>query len=172
MIKVGIITASDRGSRGEYDFLTGERVQEVLGKFFQEPLEYLQQVVPDEKDQLEMALLHMVDEEKCALVITAGGTGPAPRDVTPEATMAVCEKLLPGFGETMRRHGMQFVPTAFLSRQTAGIRHRSLIVNMPGNPRAVIQCMDAIGIGIVHTLVLLGHPKLTLSASAATPLPH
>lgn len=161
-IKIGIITASDRGSRGEYDYLTGERVQEVLKEYIVSEFETVHKVVPDEQIELEAALKQLADEEQCALIITAGGTGPAPRDVTPEATIAVCQKMLPGFGEIMRAHSIQFVKTAFLSRQTAGIRNHTLIINMPGKPRAIRQCMEVIAVGIPHTLVLLGHEKIEL----------
>lgn len=159
ILKVGIVTATDRGSRGEYDFLTGETVQQVLAEFFKTTFEYIHKVVPDEQDQLEAALIDLSDNAACALIITAGGTGPAPRDVTPDATEAVCRKMLPGFGEKMRLHSLQFVSTAFLSRQTAGIRNRTLIINMPGKPRSIKQCMEAIAAGIPHTLLLLGHEK-------------
>ena len=168
-MKIGIITASDRGSRGEYDFLTGEEVEKILKEYIGTPLEIMSSVIPDEQDQLERQLKFYSDEANCAWIITAGGTGPAPRDVSPEATMAVCQKMLPGFGEQMRAHGQKFVRTAFLSRQTAGIRHnKTLILNMPGKPRAIRQCMDAIIHGIPHTLMLLGHEKLSLNINKAT----
>ncbi|MFY0674451.1 MAG: molybdopterin adenylyltransferase [Bacteroidia bacterium] len=161
-IKIGIITATDRGSKGEYDYLTGERVMEVLKEFILSEFETIHKVVPDEQIELESALIELSDHEECAMIITAGGTGPAPRDVTPEATMAVCQKMLPGFGELMRSHSMQYVKTGFLSRQTAGIRNNTLIINMPGKPRSIRQCMEVIAIGIPHTLVLLGHEKIEL----------
>lgn len=160
--KVGIITASDRGSRGEYDFLTGERVLEVLKEFIATPFEALHRVIPDERDMIEKELIKLSDEDSCQLIITAGGTGPAPRDVTPEATEAVCHRMLPGFGEVMRRHSMQFVKTAFLSRQTAGIRNQTLIINMPGKPRSIRQCMEVIAPVLPHTLMLIGHEKIKL----------
>lgn len=161
-IKIGIITATDRGSRGEYDYLTGERVNEVLKEFIVSGFETSHKVVPDDQQELENALIELSDKEECAMIITAGGTGPAPRDVTPEATITVCQKMLPGFGELMRAHSMQYVKTAFLSRQTAGIRNKTLIINMPGKPRSIRQCMEVIAVGIPHTLVLLGHEKIEL----------
>ena len=164
-IKIGIITASDRGSKGEYDFLTGERVAEVLSEYISSSYETKHLVVPDEQLELESALIDLADKEQCALIITAGGTGPAPRDVTPEATASVCQKMLPGFGEIMRQHSLKFVKTAFLSRQTAGIRNKTLIINMPGKPRAIRQCMEVVSVGIPHTLVLLGHELITLSSN-------
>lgn len=160
--KIGIVTASDRGSRGEYDFLTGEKVMEVLKEYIQTDFETVHKVIPDEQDQIEKALIELSDSEGCQLIITAGGTGPAPRDVTPEATEKVCHKMLPGFGELMRQHSLQFVKTAMLSRQTAGIRNNTLIINMPGKPRSIRQCMEVIAPAIPHTLQLIGNEKIEL----------
>lgn len=168
---IGIITASDRGSRGEYDFLTGERVIEVLKEFIASPFTAHHQVIADEQDLLEQGLIELSDKVGCELIITAGGTGPAPRDVTPEATEAVCYRMLPGFGERMRQHSLQFVKTAILSRQTAGIRNNTLIINMPGNPKAIRQCMEVIAPAIPHTLLLIGNEKMALHKND-TPAPH
>lgn len=160
--KIGIITASDRGSRGEYDFLSGEQVAKVLQEFIASDFEYIHQVIPDEQEQIEAGLIELSDKQNCELIITTGGTGPAPRDVTPEATEAVCNKMMPGFGEAMRQYSSQFVKTAMLSRQTAGIRNQTFIINMPGKPRSIRQCMQAIAAAIPHTLVLIGREKLSL----------
>lgn len=161
-LKIGIITASDRGSRGEYSYLSGEEVAKVLHEFVQTPFEFIHKVIPDEQAEIEKGLIDLIDEEVCHWVISTGGTGPAPRDVTPEATEAVCQKMLPGFGELMRANSLQYVKTAILSRQTAGIRGKSLIVNMPGKPRSIRQCMEAIAYAIPYALVLIGGPKIEM----------
>lgn len=168
---IGIITASDRGSRGEYDFLTGERVMDVLKEFISSPFTPHHEVIADEQHLLEEGLIELSDKLKCQLIITAGGTGPAPRDVTPEATEAVCYRMLPGFGERMRQHSLQFVKTAILSRQTAGIRNSTLIINMPGNPKAIRQCMEVIAPAIPHTLLLIGNERMELRKEPS-PTPH
>lgn len=168
---IGIITASDRGSRGEYDFLTGERVIDVLKEFISSPFTPHHKVIADEQHLLEEGLIELSDNLKCQLIITAGGTGPAPRDVTPEATEAVCYRMLPGFGERMRQHSLQFVKTAILSRQTAGIRNSTLIINMPGNPKAIRQCMEVIAPAIPHTLLLIGNERMELRKEPS-PTPH
>lgn len=162
--KIGIITASDRGSRGEYDYLSGEEVAKVLAEFIQSKFSYIHKVIPDEQDQIEKTLCQLADNEKCQLIITTGGTGPAPRDVTPEATIAVCHKLLPGFGEVMRAHSLKFVKTAMLSRQSAGIRNQTLIINMPGKPKSIRECMQIIAPAIPHTLVLIGNELMELKS--------
>lgn len=162
MLKIGIITSSDRGSRGEYDFLSGEAILSYLQERLESPFEHKHVVVPDEQPLLEKTLKELSDEMGCALILTTGGTGPAPRDVTPEATEAVCYKMLPGFGEEMRRVSMSYVKTAFLSRQTAGIRGKSLIINLPGKPRSIKQCLDAIIAGLPHAVFLIGDWELHL----------
>ena len=118
-------------------------------------------VIADERPLIEQVLKSLCDDENCSLVVTTGGTGPAPRDVTPEATQAVCEKMMPGFGELMRKVSLEKVPTAILSRQTAGIRGGSLIVNLPGQPRAIAECLDAIFPAIPYCIDLIGGPYLT-----------
>lgn len=129
MVKIGIINVSDRASRGEYEDVPGREVERLLREFISCPWELHYAVIPDEPDLISNKLIEWADEVGCSLILTTGGTGPAPRDVTPEATMAVCEKILPGFGEQMRAVSLRYVPTAILSRQTAGIRKRTLIVN-------------------------------------------
>ncbi|MEQ1906734.1 MAG: molybdopterin adenylyltransferase, partial [Pirellulaceae bacterium] len=117
-------------------------------------------MVSDEREQIEAVLIELADREQCALIITTGGTGPAPRDVTPEATTAVCERILPGFGEEMRRASLQFVPTAILSRQIAGSRGTTLMINLPGSPKAIAQCLDAIFAAVPYCVDLLGGPRI------------
>jgi len=117
-------------------------------------------VVPDERALIEGALRELCDTEGCCLVLTTGGTGPALRDVTPEATAAVCEKLLPGFGEQMRSESLKYVPTAILSRQTAGIRGQSLIINLPGQPKSIRECLEAVFPAVPYCVDLIGGPRL------------
>ncbi|MEI9896848.1 MAG: molybdopterin adenylyltransferase [Chthoniobacter sp.] len=136
-MKVARITLSDRASAGVYVDRSGPEIERILGESFSEAIEWQRVVIPDERPQIEEALRQMCDAEQCDLVVTTGGTGPAPRDVTPEATRAVLERELPGFGEIMRVQSFTKVPTAILSRSTAGTRGRTLIVNLPGNPRAI-----------------------------------
>ena len=133
--KIGFVTVSDRASRGEYEDLGGPAMIDWISRALSSPWEKHSRMVPDEQDQVEQALIELCDVQRCCLVVTTGGTGPALRDITPEATAAVCEKVLPGFGEQMRAVSLQFVPTAILSRQIAGIRGQSLIVNLPGHCR-------------------------------------
>ncbi len=125
------------------------------------PFEAVARVVPDERPGLDRTLASLCDDEGCCLVITTGGTGPAARDVTPEATEAVCEKMMPGFGELMRKVSLEKVPTAILSRQTAGIRGSSLLVNLPGQPKAIRECLDAVFPAIPYCVELIGGPYLT-----------
>ena len=140
-MKVARVTLSDRASAGVYEDLSGPAIERVWIAQGGEPVEWLRVLIPDERAAIEAELRRLCDEEHCALVLTTGGTGPAPRDVTPEATRAVIERELPGFGEIMRVQSFAKVPTAILSRSTAGTRGRTLIVNMPGNPRAIGECL-------------------------------
>jgi len=142
--RIGIVTVSDRASRGQYEDRSGPAIQAWLERALISPWEPVYRLVPDERPAIEGALAQLCDVQGCALVVTTGGTGPAPRDVTPEATQAVCAKLLPGFGELMRAVSLRHVPSAILSRQTAGIRGQSLIVNLPGKPTAIAECLDAV----------------------------
>lgn len=143
-VKIGVVTVSDRASRGEYQDLGGPAIVAWMQQALSTPWQAVLRVTPDEQDQIESVLRELVDEVGCNLVVTTGGTGPAVRDVTPEATEAVCHKLLPGFGELMRAASLKFVPTAILSRQTAGIRGKCLIVNLPGKPSAIADCLNAV----------------------------
>src|ERR1043166_8990829 len=143
-IRIGIVTISDRASRGVYQDLGGPAIRACLPGILSCPWEPVACVIPDERPLIEETLKRLCDQESCCLVVTTGGTGPAARDVTPEATEAVCEKMLPGFGERMRSVSLASVPTAILSRQTAGIRGSALIVNLPGKPAAIRDCLLAI----------------------------
>jgi len=158
--KIGIINVSDRASRGEYEDLPGKEVQRLLNEWLTSPWEVVYAVIPDEQPLLEKELKNMADNEACCLIVTTGGTGPAKRDVTPEATIAVCEKLLPGFGEQMRQVSLQYVPTAILSRQTAGIRGSSLIINLPGKPKSIRECLEAVFPAVPYCIDLIEGPYL------------
>lgn len=160
MTRIGIINVSDRASAGVYEDLPGQAIQATLREYLTSPFEVVYRVIPDEQPLIEQTLIELADQEGCCLVVTSGGTGPAPRDVTPEATEAVCQKLLPGFGERMRQESLRFVPTAILSRQTAGIRNQTLIVNLPGRPKAIRECLDAVFPAIPYCIDLLGGPFL------------
>jgi molybdopterin adenylyltransferase len=160
-MRIGILTVSDRASRGVYEDRGGPAIRECLSEFITSAWEPHALLIPDEQDQIEATLKAMCDDEGCHLVITTGGTGPAKRDVTPEATERVCDKILPGFGELMRAVSLKSVPTAILSRQTAGIRGQSLIVNMPGKPSAVRECLLAVFPAIPYCVELIGGPSMT-----------
>ena len=154
-VRVGIVTVSDRASRGEYQDQSGPAIEEWLKQALATPWESVTRLVPDEQARIEQALKELCDIEGCCLVVTTGGTGPALRDVTPEATEAVCQKMMPGFGELMRTASLKFVPTAILSRQTAGIRGKCLIVNLPGKPSAIDDCLNAVFPAIPYCIDLI-----------------
>lgn len=158
--RIGIVTVSDRASRGEYEDQGGPAIREWLQQALASPWEPVARLVPDETLEVEAALKSLCDEEGCCLVVTTGGTGPAPRDITPEATEAVCDKLLDGFGEQMRAVSLQFVPTAILSRQIAGIRGNSLIINLPGKPSAIADCLNAVFPAVPYCIDLIEGPYL------------
>jgi molybdopterin adenylyltransferase len=158
--RIGIVTVSDRASRGEYEDRGGPAISEYFHEALSSPWEHVARVISDDRSLIEQTLSELSDNENCCLIVTTGGTGPAPRDVTPEATEAVCEKLMPGFGELMRKVSLEKVPTAILSRQTAGIRGRSLIVNLPGQPKAIRECLDAVMPAIPYCIDLIGGPFL------------
>jgi len=159
-IVIGIINVSDRASKGIYEDIPGKAIRETLSEYLSVNWREVYRVIPDEQSLIEKTLIEMADQEDCCLVITSGGTGPAVRDVTPEATENVCQKMMPGFGELMRQVSLQYVPTAILSRQTAGIRNRTLIVNLPGKPKAIRQCLDAVFPAIPYCIDLIGGPYL------------
>lgn len=158
---IGIMTVSDRASRGEYQDLGGPAIENYLSEVLTSPWQPVSRVISDDQPIIEETLIELADRQHCALVITTGGTGPATRDVTPEATAAVCQKMMPGFGELMRAVSLQKVPTAILSRQTAGIRGSCLIVNLPGKPKAIAECLDAIFPAIPYCIDLIDGPRLT-----------
>lgn len=158
--RIGIVTVSDRASRGEYQDLGGPAITQWLQRALRTGWEAVPRLVPDEQDQVEAVLRELCDEAGCCLVVTTGGTGPAKRDITPEATEAVCDKILDGFGELMRAVSLKFVPTAILSRQIAGIRGESLIVNLPGKPSAIADCLDAVFPAVPYCIDLIDGPYL------------
>ena len=163
--KIGIITASDRASAGIYEDLSGKAIIETMEDYLISDWEAVYRVIPDIQDDLEATMIELADKEKCCLIVTTGGTGPAKRDVTPEATENVCEKMMPGFGELMRQVSLQYVPTAILSRQTAGIRGNSLIVNLPGKPKSIRECLDAVFPAIPYCIDLIEGPFLECDES-------
>ena len=164
MIRIGILNISDRASAGIYEDTPGKSCVALLRDWLETPFEADYRVIPDERPLIEAELRRMADEAGCCLVVTTGGTGPAPRDVTPEATEAVCDKVLPGFGERMRAESLKFVPTAILSRQTAGVRGRTLIVNLPGRPKAIRENLAAVFPAIPYCIDLIGGPRLETHA--------
>ena len=153
-VTIGIVSISDRASSGAYEDKGLPALQDWMGKALKNPITFAPRLIPDEQATISRTLIELVDAG-CALVLTTGGTGPALRDVTPEATLAVADKEMPGFGEEMRRISLNFVPTAILSRQTAGIRGHSLIVNLPGKPSAIDDCLDAVFPAIPYCLDLI-----------------
>lgn len=159
-IRIGLLTVSDRASRGEYEDLGGPAMQAWFDKALSSEWEAVARIVPDEQEQVEAALKALADDEGCCLIVTTGGTGPARRDITPEATEAVCDKILDGFGEQMRAVSLKFVPTAILSRQIAGIRGQSLIINLPGKPSAIDDCLNAVFPAVPYCIDLLEGPYI------------
>ncbi len=160
MARIGFVTVSDRASRGEYEDLGGPAMIAWMEKVLTSPWEAVPRLVADEQDQVEAVLKELCDEERCCLVVTTGSTGPALRDIVPEATEAVCQKMMPGFGELMRQESLKFVPTAILSRQTAGIRDKSLIINLPGKPSAIDDCLNAVFPAVPYCIDLIEGPYL------------
>jgi molybdopterin adenylyltransferase len=158
--KIGVLVLSDRAAAGVYEDKSGVAIQETLAAYLTSPWEPVYRVIPDDYPTICAELTRMCDDDGCCLVVTTGGTGPAARDVTPEATEAVCDKLMPGFGELMRAVSLKYVATAILSRQTAGIRGTTLIVNLPGKPKSIRECLDAVFPAIPYCIDLLGGPFL------------
>ena len=155
VIKIGVLTLSDRASAGVYADESGIAIQNILKEWIRGEINFTYRVIPDEYDLITANLIQMC-EIGCDIIFTTGGTGPALRDVTPEATEKVCQKMLPGFGELMRSVSLKYVPTAILSRQSAGIRDKSLIVNLPGQPKAIKECLEPIFPAIPYCLDLIG----------------
>ena len=160
VLTVGVLTCSDRAHRGEYEDEGGPALVEWLDEALVSQWEHHSRVVPDERDVIADTLKELVDDLGCQLVLTTGGTGPAPRDVTPEATLDVADKELPGFGEKMRSISLQYVPTAILSRQVGAIRDRSLIINLPGSPKAIGETLDELFEVVPATIKLLEGPRV------------
>lgn len=160
MIKIGVLTLSDRASKGIYEDISGKAAIEILKEFIKNKIEFEYKVIPDEQELIEKELIDMSDNKGCSLIVTTGGTGPALRDVTPEATENVCQKMMPGFGELMRQVSLKFVPTAILSRQSAGIRGKSLIVNLPGKPKSIKECLEAVFPAIPYCIDLIEGPYI------------
>ena len=158
--KIGIVTVSDRASAGVYADEGGPAILDYFSKALTSPWQAITRVIPDERAGIAQTLTELADKEGCSLIVTTGGTGPAPRDVTPEATEDVIDKLMPGFGELMRQVSLTKVPTAILSRQLAGIRGKALIVNLPGRPRAIAECLDAVMPAIPYCIDLIEGPYL------------
>lgn len=167
-IRIGVVTVSDRASGGVYEDRGGPAVVECLREMLAGEWEAVPRLIPDEQEQIESTLSALCDDEGCCLVVTTGGTGPAKRDVTPEATEAVCEKLLPGFGELMRAVSLKAVPTAILSRQTAGVRGSSLVINLPGKPAAIRDCLLAVMPAVPYCVDLIGGPRLETNEKVVT----
>jgi len=169
MDKIGIITVSDRASAGIYEDISGKAIVDTLNEYLISEWQEVSQIIPDEQEIIEQTIINMVDHDNCCLVITTGGTGPAKRDVTPEATTAVCDRMMPGFGELMRAESMKFVPTAILSRQTAGLRGSSLILNLPGKPKSIRECLDAVFPAIPYCIDLMNGPFLRCDENVIKP---
>jgi molybdopterin adenylyltransferase len=143
-VRIGVVSVSDRASTGVYEDKGIPALQDWLGRALRNPIEWQTRLIPDEQDGISAALRELVDDVRCDLVLTTGGTGPAKRDVTPEATLAVADKEMPGFGEQMRQISLRFVPTAILSRQVAVIRDKSLIINLPGQPKSIAETLEGL----------------------------
>jgi len=169
LLRIGIINVSDRASQGIYEDIPGKAIVSTLEEYITSPWEKDYAIIPDEQGLIEKTMIAMADDRSCCLIITCGGTGPALRDVTPEATEAVCNKLMPGFGELMRAKSLTYVPTAILSRQTAGIRNRTLIVNLPGKPKAIRECLDAVFPAIPYCIDLLEGPFIECNEAVIKP---
>lgn len=158
-VYIGIINISDRASQGIYEDIPGKAILSTLKEYLTTEFTAIYKVIPDEQEQIEQTIVQMCNEG-CCLIVTSGGTGPSPRDVTPEATANVCQKILPGFGELMRQESLKYVPTAILSRQMAGIRDQSLIINLPGKPKSIRECLDAVFPAVPYCIDLIGGPYL------------
>ena len=159
-VAIGIMTVSDRASAGTYRDTSGPAIEEFLRVVVTTPWRAVRRLVPDGIDSVRDTLIDLADRERCALIFTTGGTGPAPRDLTPEGTIAACTRLMPGFGELMRMESLKQVPTAILSRQAAGIRGSTLIVNLPGRPASIRMTMQAVFPAIPYCLDLIGAARI------------
>lgn len=160
--RFGVVTVSDRASTGVYEDRGGPAIATFLADHVATPHDRHLRLVPDDVDAIAAAIIELVDAVSCCLVVTTGGTGPARRDVTPEATEAVCDKLLPGFGELMRQTSLEFTPTAILSRQIAGIRGGAVVLNLPGKPSSIEVCLSAVMPAVPYCIDLLHGPRIEL----------
>ena len=157
---IGLVSISDRASSGVYEDKGIPALQEWFGAALKTPWKMVTRLIPDERPTIEQTLKELVDHAQCHLVLTTGGTGPAPRDVTPEATLAVADKVLPGFGEQMRQVSLKYVPTAILSRQAGVVRKQSLILNLPGQPKAIKETLDGVFAAVPYCIDLIGGPYI------------
>lgn len=164
-IRLGIVTVSDRASQGEYSDEGGPAILGFFEQAIKSPWTALYRCVPDERSAVETALIELVDQEGCHVVVTTGGTGPAPRDITPEATEAVCDRMMPGFGEQMRTISLAYVPTAILSRQVGGLRGGALLFNLPGRPKAIRETIDEIWKAVPYCVDLMNGPYMDMDAT-------
>ncbi|WP_115718546.1 molybdopterin adenylyltransferase [Gallaecimonas mangrovi] len=167
--RIGIVTVSDRASAGVYEDLSGQAIIDTLNDYLTSDWQSEYLVIPDEQPLIENTLKTLADDNGCSLIVTTGGTGPAKRDVTPEATEAVCDRMMPGFGELMRSESLKYVPTAILSRQTAGLRGSCLIINLPGKPKAIRQCLDAVFPAVPYCIDLMDGPFLECDEAVIKP---
>ena len=165
LCRFGVLTASDRASSGEYEDVSGPAIEEFLHEAITSDWEVVRRLVADEQESIEAALIDLIEVEGCSVVVTTGGTGPAVRDVTPEATESICDRMLPGFGERMRAISMNYVPTAILSRLTAGIRGSSVVINLPGSPRSIREILDSVFAAVPYCVDLIGGPYITTDSS-------
>ena len=170
--RIGVVAVSDRASTGVYEDKGIPAICSFLDSCITSEYEYITRLIPDEQDTISATLVELADVEHCSLIVTTGGTGPALRDVTPEATEAICQKMLPGFGELMRQVSLQIVPTAILSRQSAGIRGTSLIINLPGKPSAIAECLVAVMPAVPDCISVIGGSAIELNDTFGTYLPH
>lgn len=159
-ILIGIVTVSDRASQGAYEDKGGPAIADYLARALTSPWEPIRRLVPDDRALIGATLVDLADNVGCPLILVTGGTGPSPRDVTPEATTDVCNRIFPGFGEAMRAVSLREVPTAILSRQLAGTRGKTLIVLLPGRPSSIRTCLDAVFPAIPYCIELMGGPRL------------
>lgn len=171
LLKIGIVTVSDRASSGEYEDLGGPAIKAELEGYIKSPWTESYHIISDDRDKISELLKELSDIESCSLIITTGGTGPSPRDVTPEATMEVADKELPGFGEVMRKISLKKVKTAILSRQTAVVRGSTLIINLPGSPKAIKECLEAVFPAVPDCIDLIGGPFIETNENKVT-APH
>lgn len=160
-VSIGVLTASDRASTGEYEDLSGPEIEDFLNEVMSNPFDIHRRLVSDDMENIADMLVELSDHIRCCLIITTGGTGPAPRDVTPEATESVCDRILPGFGEKMRSISLKYVPTAILSRQLAGVRGTTLIINLPGSPKSIRETLEDLFPAIPYCVDLIGGPYIS-----------